>query len=110
MKRKILLLATILSVTLRITNAQTTITTTAQSGVWTLSGSPYIIQTNISVAAGQTLRIEPGVHVQFQQTYQFDIIGSLIANGTDPLPIYFQAVDCSRRMAWCSLQSVSGNF
>ncbi|MEI7802303.1 MAG: hypothetical protein WCI97_06655, partial [Bacteroidota bacterium] len=93
MKRKLFLLATILSVTLNAVFAQTNITTPAQSGTWTLSGSPYIIQTNINVPGGQTLKIEAGVHVQFQQTYQFDIAGSLIAKGTDSLPIYFQAAD-----------------
>ncbi|HAP01632.1 MAG TPA: hypothetical protein DCQ93_06880 [Bacteroidetes bacterium] len=76
-----------------MTNAQTTISSASQSGIWTLSGSPYIITTSINVPANQTLRIEAGVHVQFQQFCQFDITGSLIAHGTDSLPIIFESTD-----------------
>ena len=41
--------------------ASTTIPGGAVSGTWTLSGSPYLIDGDITVLAGQTLTIEPGI-------------------------------------------------
>lgn len=64
------------------TIAQTNITAGSQSGTWTLAGSPYIVMVNVTVPANQTLIIEHGVHVKFQQTYQMDIFGSLYSKGT----------------------------
>jgi hypothetical protein len=34
-------------------------------GPWTLVGSPYIVVGEVTVPAGQTLTIEPGVQVRF---------------------------------------------
>ena len=45
--------------------AQTNITTTTVTGVWTLAGSPYLVQNYINIPAGQSLTIEPGVAVKF---------------------------------------------
>ncbi|MEJ2709400.1 MAG: PKD domain-containing protein, partial [Anaerolineales bacterium] len=64
-------------------------------GVWTLDGSPYRIEGDISVPAGQTLSIEPGVQVIFQSWYQFIVNGTLQADGTAGAPILFSAVDSS---------------
>ncbi len=75
------------------TIAQTNITAGSQSGTWTLAGSPYIVMVNVTVPANQTLIIEPGVHVKFQQTYQMDIFGSLYSKGTEMAPITFEASD-----------------
>ena len=75
------------------TNAQTTISSANQSGVWTLAGSPYLIQTSVLVPGGTTLRIEPGVHVKFSPNFQMDITGTLYSKGTDSLPIIFEAAD-----------------
>src|ERR1035441_6757608 len=42
-------------------NASTSITTPNVSGHWTLAGSPYEVFNNITVNAGQSLIIDPGV-------------------------------------------------
>ena len=67
-----------------------------QSGTWTLAGSPYVVTANITVPAGQTLTIEPGVIVKFTRPYGvnytgFTVGGTLEARGTASNPIVFTA-------------------
>ena len=73
--------------------AQTIITGPNVSGTWNLAGSPYIIQTQVTVAAADMLIIEPGVVIRFQPSTKLRINGQLIASGTSNAPITFQATD-----------------
>jgi hypothetical protein len=73
--------------------SQTTISTGAVSGTWTLAGSPYIVTVSIGVSGGQSLTIDPGVVVKFMPTTKFNVVGQLIASGTAALPIIFEAND-----------------
>ncbi|MGD8403219.1 MAG: PKD domain-containing protein [Anaerolineales bacterium] len=59
------------------------------SGTWDASGSPYLIDGDITVPAGQTLTIEPGVDVLFQSWYSLTVNGTLNADGTENAPILF---------------------
>jgi len=71
------------------------------SGTWTKSGSPYYINGEAIVGAGQTLTIEPGVSVLFKTGSQEDyskngfdlgmlrVKGELIANGSENDKITF---------------------
>ena len=68
---------------------KTTIPGGAVSGSWGLSGSPYHVTGNISVASGSTLTIESGVVVKFANRVGLDIYGTLIANDTLGGKIYF---------------------
>ncbi len=63
------------------------------SGTWTATGSPYLIQGDITIHADSTLTIEPGVEVNFQGHYKLAVEGALEALGTAQDSIVFTAVD-----------------
>jgi hypothetical protein len=61
---------------------------------WTQSSSPYQVDSSLDVPAGVTLTIEAGVTVENYSgngdtRYNFDVEGTLIANGTSAQPIHF---------------------
>ena len=53
-----------------------------QSGVWSVSGSPFLVTGDVTVPSGQMLTIEPGVVVDFQGHYRLRVQGNLQAEGT----------------------------
>ena len=57
--------------------------------VWMFKHSPYEVVTNVTVAAGARLTIEPGVEVRFQTGYSLIVNGSLYAVGTSSNRINF---------------------
>jgi hypothetical protein len=73
--------------------AQTHIYSGNVSGSWTTAGSPYLIEGEISISSGQTLTIEPGVLVEFQDHYKLNVQGQLLAVGTQNDSIYFTIDD-----------------
>jgi parallel beta-helix repeat protein len=58
-------------------------------GTWQQAASPYIVVGSLRLADGDTLRIEPGVDVQFSGHYGFDVSGVLLAVGEDEDSIRF---------------------
>ena len=85
----------------------TSITTSAVSGHWGISGSPYLIFNNITVPSGATLSIDPGVQVIFQGLYSLEVAGNLVAIGTQTLPIDFKAQDTS---GWANVSLATGGW
>jgi hypothetical protein len=65
-----------------IANSQTIITAGSYSGTWTSSGSPYMVVENITVPAGQTLIIGPGVEVVIGSGVSITANGLIQAVGT----------------------------
>ena len=63
------------------------------SGNWTQSGSPYLIQGQITIPANQELVISPGVAVIFQGHFKFIISGKLNAVGASSDSILFTAAN-----------------
>jgi len=76
-----------------ISNAQTVIPPGPVSGTWTLGGSPYEIQGEITIPNGLTLTIEQRVLVVFQGHYKLNVQGRLLAVGTEADTIVFTIND-----------------
>jgi hypothetical protein len=77
----------------RVLKAQTDIPAGTVSGVWTVVGSPYQINGEITVPNDSTLTIEPGVEVVFMGHYKLNVQGRLLAVGTQGDTIRFRAAD-----------------
>lgn len=65
---------------------------------WTLANSPYIITGNTVVFGNNTLTIEPGVIVKFDDNVQLRIQGSLIAIGNTNNNIIFTSNNSNPQM------------
>jgi len=108
-----------------VARADTTEVSGSVSGRWSLSGSPYAVVGEVTVATGETLVIEPGVEVRFRGRYHFFVNGLLKAVGTESDSIIFtrdQPVEehkwmgirfdtcqygCS--LAWCRVEYVKND-
>ena len=73
--------------------AQTHIPAGSVSGVWDISGSPYLIEGDILVDSAQTLIINPGVRVEFQGYYGLTVNGVIKSIGTADSMITFTVND-----------------
>ncbi|MEQ1831429.1 MAG: FlgD immunoglobulin-like domain containing protein [Candidatus Eisenbacteria bacterium] len=87
----------LLSICLAARASATTVTSIPVSTTWTLAGSPYVITPgallSVSVPAGVTLTIDPGVVVQFKPGKALSVAngGSLVAVGQPGQAILFQS-------------------
>jgi len=84
-----------------IIHAQTIIPAGNVSGVWNAAGSPYLIQGNITIPYGESLQVGPGVDVNFQGEYEWNVNGLLEAVGTVNDSIRITAQDTS--LHWSSI-------
>ena len=62
-------------------------------GEWSIEGSPYLIEGEITIPDGETLNITAGVLVEFQGHYKLNVQGRLIAEGTENNMITFTIND-----------------
>jgi hypothetical protein len=72
-------------------HAATNITGGNVSGTWAITGSPYVVDGDITIPAGETLVVEAGVTIEFQSWYFLMVTGFLEAAGTVAEPILFTA-------------------
>jgi hypothetical protein len=56
---------------------------------WTISGSPYVVNSQIFVLEGAGLFVEEGVVVKFMAGASLVIEGKIEVNGSTSLPVYF---------------------
>ena len=88
--------------------ADTIIPGGAVSGTWNAAGSPYIVQSNITVTLGTGLTIDPGVVVRFQTNVGLEIRGSLVAMGTSANQILFTSDQSVRNPGdWGGIRGIS---
>ncbi len=91
--RFLLLVLATLAVSAAASFAQTSVTTNIVANTnWTVAGSPYWVKNTISISAGVTLTVQPGVVVKFNPGAQLNAIGALQAVGTLANPIYFTSI------------------
>ena len=67
------------------------------SGTWDTAGSPYLLVADARVPPGESLLVEPGVAVIGHGSYRITVKqgASLLAGGTEAMPILFTAADAS---------------
>jgi hypothetical protein len=86
-----ILIVTVLLAFLAGVNAYSECTTTVSGNIngqtWTLEGSPYCVDGDVSVAY---LTIDPGVIVEFTGDFKFEVSGTLVAVGTEDALIEFK--------------------
>jgi hypothetical protein len=64
----------------------------AVSGIWTLEGSPFVVQGGIVVTQASALNIEAGVVVKFEANASLIVYGTLIATGRVDQRIVFTSI------------------
>lgn len=63
--------------------------TLASNTHWTTAGTPYLISSDVTVPAGVTLTVDPGVTITYTGAFKLKIGGAIIANGNPGSPIVF---------------------
>jgi hypothetical protein len=59
---------------------------------WTKDTIPYVVSSTLTIPVGVTLTLEPGVVVKVGDSQHIYIYGTLDAQGTTAMPIYFTSV------------------
>ncbi|MBO6620974.1 MAG: T9SS type A sorting domain-containing protein [Balneola sp.] len=95
-----LLKATILIIFLGTVGANISAQTSISGNIttnttWTTAGSPYVIVGSTTITSGDTLSIEDGVEVKFDNGTQLTVSGALVGNG-----VTFTANSGTSRGAW----------
>jgi hypothetical protein len=74
------------------------------SGTWTAANSPYHVIGHVTIPTGQTLEIQPGVHVLFTGHFRFTVNGNLQAIGTEEDSIIFTRAYPTEASKWWGIR------
>ena len=101
MKSRVLITMILLMATVSTVQAQTHLSGFLSG---TLEAGEYLVDSTIVVASGETLTIQPGAHLQFTAWYPFEILGTLIAEGTEEDSIIFDCDTQTNPEGWHGLR------
>lgn len=73
---------------------------------WTAAASPHVVDTNLSIAAGRTLTLEPCAVVQLKGAVGLLVEGKLLAPGAADKPIRIERGDAAT--AWTTIEARKG--
>jgi parallel beta-helix repeat protein len=79
------------------------------SGIWSIHNSPYAVVGEITVLAGETLDIEPGVEIRFRGGYHFIVNGWLKAVGGETDSIIFTRDQPIEEHKWKGIRFVDAS-
>ena len=75
-----------------------------QSGTWSLQNSPYNLVGEVTIPAGETLTIQPGVIVYAMGDYRINASGTIIAVGTPADSIRFESGQADPNALWTGIR------
>jgi predicted outer membrane repeat protein len=78
-----------------------------QSGNWVFEDSPYLLDGNVTVPAGQTLNIAEGISVFALDDYAFTVNGVLNANGIEGAMVKFSSINTTT--GWQGIKFINNN-
>src|SRR4051794_40912914 len=89
--------------------ASTSVTADVTSNTtWNAAGSPYTIDSPVSVASAVTLTVQAGTVVKLASGASFSVAGTLNATGTAESRVRFTAQDLHASPAWGQFRVLSG--
>lgn len=76
---------------------------------WTLAHSPILITSDVAIPAGGTVLVDPGVQIRVSAGRHLDVIGTLIAHGTQNARVRIQQLGAGAELipwpdAWLQLE------
>ncbi len=73
---------------------------------WTKSAGPYVIYNDVSVDSGSILTIEAGTEIKLAAGVYINVLGKLIANGTESEKVSFTSLDSA--LPWGAVYALNG--